>query len=53
MIQKVIVENQYLSTPEYLISAGVITRIESLPVLTLLVRAGEDGQVHAAGGGTI
>jgi hypothetical protein len=29
--------------------AGVVARVESLPVLTLLVRAGADGRVHAAG----
>jgi hypothetical protein len=29
--------------------AGVVARVESLPVLTLLIRAGTDGQVRSAG----
>ena len=30
--------------------AGVMAQVESLPVLTVLVRARADGRVHAAGG---
>jgi hypothetical protein len=34
-------------------SAGLVARVESLPILTLFVRAGADGRVHSAGGGAV